>query len=116
MKPLLARKYNAVIELWEALNVPDGFGGTTIEEKIVGNLYARREQPRSVNYDVNGLVFDKADIAFIIRKREINTKVNFIVYSGFKYTILNFEPTQLETQIKINCVSTNIEVIPEPSI
>jgi hypothetical protein len=107
MKPLLARSFNCIVELWEAVNVPDGFGGVTVNEVLIGEIFARRIEARADNYNVGAGVIDKYDQSFVIRKRNIDTTVNFIVYNDYKYTILSLEATQLETQIKLNCVNTN---------
>jgi hypothetical protein len=107
MKPLLARSFNCIVQLWEAVNVPDGFGGYTVNEVLVGDIFARRIEARANNYSVVAGVIDKYDQSFVIRKRNIDTSVNFIVYNDYKYTILSLEGTQLETQIKLNCVNTN---------
>jgi hypothetical protein len=107
MKPILSRGFNCLIELWSTQDVADGFGGVTSNESLIGNIYARRIEQRGVNYDVSGATIDKYDQGFIIRKRDIDTTVNFVVYRDYKYTIISVESTQLETQIKLNCVNTN---------
>lgn len=107
MKPILSRGFNCLIELWETATEPDGYGGLTTIENLVGEIYARRIESRGQNYDVAAGTIDKFDQSFIIRKREIDTTVNFIVYNQYKYTILTVDGTQMETQIKLNCVNTN---------
>ena len=107
MKPILSRGFNCLIELWETSNVADGYGGFTNDETLIGEIYARRIESRGQNYDVAAGTIDKFDQSFIIRNREIDTTVNFIVYNQYKYTILTVDGTQLESQIKLNCVNTN---------
>jgi head-tail adaptor len=115
MKQLLARKFNALIELWENESTSDGYGGVTISANLVGSIFARREELRKENYTAEAVVFDKGDLAFVIRKREINTNENFIVFNGSRYTILRIENTQLETQMRLICLSTN-KAEPIPSV
>ena len=74
---------------------------------LIGDVFARRIEAKANNYSVVAGVIDKYDQSFVIRKRDIDTNVNFIVYNNYKYTILSLEGTQLETQIKLNCVNTN---------
>jgi hypothetical protein len=107
MIPIEARKYNCMIELWETVNTPDGFGGGTSTNNLIGDIYARRIENRGSNYDVVAKTFDKFDQAFIIRSREIDTTKNFIIFKDYKYTILDVEGTQLQTQMRLNCVNTN---------
>jgi hypothetical protein len=114
-KTLQARKFNAVIELWANELTPDGYGGVSISSKLEANIFARREELRKENYNTEAVVFDKGDLAFVIRKREINTNENFIVFNGSRYTILRVEQTQLETQMRLICVSTN-KTTPTPSV
>lgn len=118
MIPIEARRYNCLIELWEVSKVADGYGGNTVENEKITDIYARRIEPRAVNYNTGGQVFDKYDQSFIIRKREIDSNVNYIVYNGYQYTIQNIELTQLETQIRINCVNPRAlkQPIPIPSV
>ena len=115
MIPIQARGYNCLIELWETVNTPDGFGGVTSTDNLIGDIYARRVESRGSNYDVVAKTFDKYDQSFIIRARSIDTTKNFIVYQDYKYTILNVEGTQMQTQIRLDCVNTNTlrnEIIP----
>jgi head-tail adaptor len=111
MNPIEARKYNCMIELWETVNDADGYGGVTTTENLVGDIFARRIENRGSNYDVVAGSIDKFDQSFIIRARDIDTTLNFVVYKDYKYTILNVEGTQMQTQIRIDCVNTNTKRI-----
>ena len=115
MIPIEARKYNCLIELWKVSKVADGYGGFTMENELIGDIYARRIEPRASNYNSGGQVFDKYDQSFIIRKREIDSNVNFIIYNSYQYTIQNIELTQLQTQIRINCVNPKALKQPTPT-
>jgi hypothetical protein len=114
-QPKLARKFTTVIEIWETTTTSNNRGGSIANYTLVKQVYARKETPRLNNYEIQGMVYDKADVAFYIKNLDLNTNVHFIVYKGIKHTILNFEKTQLETQIVVNCVNTN-ELMIEPSI
>lgn len=41
---MLARKYDKRIKLYTTQNVPDGFGGNTVEEVIIGSFWAETKQ------------------------------------------------------------------------
>jgi hypothetical protein len=114
-EPKLARKFTTKIEIWETTTTSNNRGGTDASYSLVKEVFARKEKPRVNNYQVDGMVFDRADVAFYIRNFDLDTNVHFIVYKGTKHTILNFEKTQLETQIVVNCTNTN-EPIEVPSI
>lgn len=105
MIPIEARKYNCLIELWKVSKVSDGYGGSTVDNEKITDIYARRIEARASNYNTGGQVYDKFDQSFIIRKRDIESNVNFVIYNGYQYTIQNIELTQLESQIRINCVN-----------
>lgn len=107
MKPIKSRGFNCLIELWEVSNAPDGAGGLITSESLVGEIFARRMDASGSNYNKEGASIDKFDASFIIRKTTIDSTVNFIVYGGYKYTILSMNGTQMESQIKLNCINTN---------
>ena len=103
MKNLDARKFNTVIELLQVSVQADGFGGTFTTSESIGEIFARYEEPRTVNQNFDGTSIDKIDAIFYIRKREIDTNVHRVKYKDQEYLISSFETTFLNTQMKIRC-------------
>lgn len=102
---LKARHFNCVIQLWNIADVPDGFGGSTIQTTKVADLFARRKELKQNPFLNDGLNIQQQMYRFTIRSRQITSGM-FIIYQGFKYDIKDKHVTQLQTQIELDCVNT----------
>lgn len=109
---MIARKYNKVVEIWQTENVPDGYGGNTINETLITKSWANittasTNTGGSKRADILGITDPTNTIFIRLRLRNditYNAINQFIMYRGFKYIIQN-NPTQ------VDFMNTEVEII-----
>lgn len=94
-----------MIQLWNIEDVPDGFGGSTIQTAKITDLFARRKELKQNPFLADGQNIQQQMYRFTIRSRQITSGM-FIIYQGFRYDIKDKHTTQLQTQIELDCVNT----------
>jgi head-tail adaptor len=97
-----ARAFNKRIEIWEKINVPDGFGGNTTSNVLVTTSWAKIDTFKSANKgsaDTDlGLLSTQTGIIITLRKRNdifYDSVTQFVMYRGNKY-IISTSPTNID--------------------
>lgn len=90
-----ARKYNKRIEIWQTTEVPDGFGGNTINTAKIGASWAKIKTSannRTITQRLTDLGIINQELAIIVTCRKRNdlpyNPINqFLKYRGDQYVI-----------------------------
>jgi len=115
-----ARAFNKVIEFWSTINVPDGYGGNTVNNALITKSWAKVETftPGGRNSQTTDFGITNTQNAVIIttRKREDidYTSINqYIMYRGNKY-VISTTPTNVNFEdsfIKFIATRQNTKVL-----
>ena len=104
-----ARRYTDIIEIWESVEVPDGFGGFVLDpvkrfEKWAG-IVTKGSGYKFQQYGLNDF---KNPVIFRIRKGDsIITEDMFVIFNGGKFIIKGIENVNLDNiEINIYCDET----------
>ena len=120
---MISRKYTKRVEIWQTVNVPDGYGGNTVTEELISKSWANIKSgstsfSRSQVLANLGIVDQALSIMVTLRKRKdlpYNNVNQFIMYEGLKYIIQtvtekDFENVEVEI-IATREVMNNVPVI-----
>ena len=91
---MIARNYTRLVDFYRTNNVPDGFGGNTVSESLIGSYWSEVKNARSFNDTAQGTDVIKNTYVFQIRVNDfIEPHLNnlSIIYNGQKYIVNNFE-------------------------
>ena len=100
-----ARKYNKRIQIYEITTVPDGYGGSTNGEVLLGESWCSIASSNSQRLVDLGIIDPSNTIVVRLRWRNdlrYNAIDQFLKYNGVKYIIQNapinidFEKTEVE--------------------
>ena len=92
-----ARKFRKRIEIYQLTNVPDGFGGNTISESLLGESWCDITTVSGVDVTEFGINNTQLVVEITTRKRSdlnYNTINQLIKYKGENYTIISFPTDQ----------------------
>jgi len=106
----LSRTFNRQIQLWESTKVADGFGGSTIQNSLVGNVWANVRDRVIRNYDNAGISQNKKEKLITVRYKDLNTNINFFVIDGQGYQINDYVENYKVNQFECFCEATNFEI------
>lgn len=88
---MLARQYDKRIKLYTTTNVPDGFGGNTVQEALIGSFWAEIKQNSAFRDNQLGKSDIKDNWSFNIRSTPKITPGNIdnltIEYRGVKRVV-----------------------------
>jgi len=104
-----ARRYTDIIEVWQSIEIEDGFGGYTNQEVKQFDKWAqKRTQGAGNKFQLYGLNDFKNPVIFRIRKG--NNFINedmFIKFNGSKFIIKGIENVNLDNiEINLYCDET----------
>lgn len=89
-----ARRFRKRIEVWQTLEVADGYGGFTVSEQLITTTWADLKTIDSKKQNTDfGVNTNQLAVMCTVRKRNdfyYNTLNQFIKYAGNKYTIISF--------------------------
>lgn len=68
---MLARQYNRKINIWTTDNVPDGYGGNTVTDRLIGSFWAEVKQNSAFRDNSIGKSDIKDNWSFNIRANDI---------------------------------------------
>ncbi len=105
----LSRTFNRKIELWETVKVSDGFGGSTVQNNYVTDIWANVRERRMANYDTIGSSQNKVEKLITVRYKDLNTNTNFFVIGNKGYQINDYVENYKVNQFKCFCEATNFE-------
>jgi len=100
-----SRAYTKQVTVWQSTEVPDGFGGSTVEDTLQYTFWAHVETKRAYRTNENGQNDNFVQTIFTIRNRvglDISVKDNFIKYNGLVYNIdsvLNLELNNIDVEL-----------------
>ena len=104
-----ARRYTDIIEIWESVEMPDGFGGFVLDpvkqfEKWTG-IVTKGSGYKFQQYGLNDF---KNPVIFRIRKgNSIITEDMFVIFNGGKFIIKGIENVNLDNiEINLYCDET----------
>ena len=104
-----ARRYTDIIEIWESVEVPDGFGGFVLNpvkqfEKWAG-IVTKGSGYKFQQYGLNDF---KNQVIFRIRKGDsIINEDMFVIFNGGKFIIKGIENVNLDNiEINLYCDET----------
>ena len=100
---MISRKYTTKIEVWNTVELPDGYGGFTNSEVLVKSIWAeKRTTGAGYKFRDFGLNDFKNPIIFSVRgKNNLNiSETHFIIYKEKKFHIkaienVNFDGIEL---------------------
>jgi len=104
-----ARRYTDIIEIWESVEVPDGFGGFVLNEVKQFEKWAGIVTKGSgYKFQQYGLNDFKNPVIFRIRKGDsIITEDMFVIFNGGKFIIKGIENVNLDNiEINLYCDET----------
>ncbi len=107
----LSRTFNKQIELWESTKVADGFGGSTIENTFISNIWANVRDRVVRNYDNAGISQNKVEKLITVRYKDLDTNTNFFVIDGQGYQINDYLENYKVNQFECFCEATNFEIL-----
>jgi SPP1 family predicted phage head-tail adaptor len=107
----LSRTFNRKIQLWETVKVSDGFGGSTIQQNYVSDIWANVREVVNINFDVIGSSQNRIEKRITVRKSDLNTNINFFVVGGKGYQINDIQSNYKENQFICFCEATNFEPV-----
>lgn len=87
---MLARQYNRKISIYKTVNVPDGYGGNTVNDVLIGSYWAEVKQNSAFKDNSIGKSDIKNNYSFKIRaslKLDMDINNLSIVYNGVKYVV-----------------------------
>jgi len=104
-----ARRYTDIIEIWESVEMPDGFGGFVLDpvkqfEKWAG-IITKGSGYKFQQYGLNDF---KNPVIFRIRKgNSIINEDMFVIFNGGKFIIKGIENVNLDNiEINLYCDET----------
>ena len=104
-----ARRYTDIIEFWESVEVPDGFGGFVLDPVKQFDKWAGITTKGSgYKFQQYGLNDFKNPVIFRIRKgNSIITEDMFVIFNGGKFIIKGIENVNLDNiEINLYCDET----------
>jgi len=104
-----ARRYTDIIEIWESVEVPDGFGGFVSNEVKQFDKWAGIVTKGSgYKFQQYGLNDFKNPVIFRIRKGDsIINEDMFVIFNGGKFIIKGIENVNLDNiEINLYCDET----------
>lgn len=87
---MLARQYSRKIAIYKTVNVPDGYGGNTVNDVLIGSYWAEVKQNSAFKDNSIGKSDIKNNYSFKIRASlNLDMDINnlSIVYNGVKYVV-----------------------------
>jgi SPP1 family predicted phage head-tail adaptor len=87
---MLARQYSRKIEIYKTINVPDGYGGNTVNDVLIGAYWAEVKQNSAFKDNSIGKADIKNNYSFKIRaslKLDMDINNLSIIYAGSKYVV-----------------------------
>ena len=105
---MIARKYNRLIAIWQSTEVSDGFGGSTVTDEFVANVWANVATKKAYVTNEQGQRDNFVQTIFTIRNREISVKDNFIKFNNLTYNIDSVLDVDLDN-IDIQLLATQRE-------
>lgn len=105
-----ARKYTKKVEIWGATEVPDEYGGFTVENALLSKRWTFIQTKNSVRNTDDGQIENFQTIIFCFRGRnlELDNAINYIIYKGLKYVIDTIENVNLiDIDLKVYCTQYN---------
>ena len=100
------RKYTKLIQLFRAADLPDGYGGNTINTYFVAFIWANVITKNSSRLNENGQNDNFVQTIFTVRNRvnlDLTIKYNFIKYNDVIYnidSILNVDLDNIDIEIQ----------------
>lgn len=87
---MISRQYTRKIEIYKTTDVPDGFGGNTVQDVLIGSYWAEVKQNSAFRDNSIGKSDIKNNYSFKIRAND-NLTLDIdnlsIVYRGNKYVV-----------------------------
>jgi len=87
---MLARQYSRKIAIYKTVNVPDGYGGNTVNDVLIGSYWAEVKQNSAFKDNSIGKADIKNNYSFKIRaslKLDMDINNLSIIYNGLKYVV-----------------------------
>jgi len=87
---MLARQYSRKITIYKTVNVPDGYGGNTVNDVLIGSYWAEVKQNSAFKDNSIGKADIKNNYSFKIRaslKLDMDINNLSIIYNGLKYVV-----------------------------
>jgi head-tail adaptor len=100
------RKYTKLIQLHRAADVPDGYGGNTVNTYFLEFMWANVITKNSSRLNENGQNDNFVQTIFTIRNRanlDLSIKYNYIIYNDLTYnidSILNIDLDNIDIEIQ----------------
>lgn len=103
---MISRRYTTKIEIWQATEVADGYGGFVTTDAMLKKVWAgKRTAGAGYKFQEFGLNDFKNPVIFSIRgKNNIDfTEKTFVVYKGQRYEVKGTEDVNIEG-LEINLI------------
>lgn len=104
---MIARKYTVKVEIWQSLEIPDGFGGYSQQDVFVKKVWSGVNSKGSgFKFQQFGLNDFKNPVIFAIRgKHNINfDEKTFVIYKGRRFEVKGVENVDLEgVELNLYC-------------
>jgi len=87
---MLARQYSRKIDIYKTATVPDGYGGNTVNDVLIGSYWAEVKQNSAYKDNSIGMANFKNNYSFKIRaslKLDMDINNLSIIYNGLKYVV-----------------------------
>ena len=87
---MLARQYSRKIAIYKTATVPDGYGGNTVNDVLIGSYWAEVKQNSAFKDNSIGKADVKNNYSFKIRaslKLDMDINNLSIIYNGLKYVV-----------------------------
>lgn len=68
---MIARQYSRKVNIYKTTNVPDGFGGNTVTDVLIGSFWAEVKQNSSFKDNAIGKADIKSSYSFKIRANSV---------------------------------------------
>lgn len=87
---MIARQYTRKIQIYRTIAIPDGYGGNTVSDVLIGSFWAEVKQNSAFRDTQNGTSDIKNNYSFKIRSNDLLTPDldNLsIIYKGSKFVV-----------------------------